>query len=50
MLAFSLLHLEQYEAAATAFHRSVKLGTDSDHQPLVEVLIEHPDLNFSLEE
>ena len=46
LLAFSLFHLKQYKAATPAFFKSVKLGNDSDWQPLIELCIDHPDIEF----
>ena len=47
LLAFSLFHLKQSQAAAPAFFKSVKLGNDTDWQPLVELCIDHPDIVFA---
>jgi hypothetical protein len=37
LLAFSLLHTKQNKLAAAAFFKSIKLGNETDWQPLVEV-------------
>jgi hypothetical protein len=47
LLAFSLLHTEQPEAAAAAFAASVKLANDTDWQMLVELCIEFPSLSLA---
>lgn len=46
LLAFSLLHTRQNKPAAAAFLKSIKLGNDTDWQPLVELCIEQPTLQF----
>lgn len=43
LLAFSLLALGQFDVAAAALHKSVRLGNGSDWQPLVELALDHPD-------
>lgn len=50
LLAFSLLKTGQYEAALAAFEQSVDLGNESDWQPLVELLVDHPALGGALAE
>ncbi|TPX41678.1 hypothetical protein SeMB42_g05469 [Synchytrium endobioticum] len=47
LLAFSLMHTSQTEAAAGAFFKSVSLGNDADWQPLVELFLEHPKLRLT---
>lgn len=37
LLAFALLHTKQNKLAAAAFFKSIKLGNETDWQPLVEV-------------
>lgn len=37
LLAFALLHTKQNKLAAAAFWKSIKLGNETDWQPLVEV-------------
>ena len=44
LLAFSLLHTQQTKAAAAAFYKSAKMGTDTDWQPLVEIYLASPHL------
>lgn len=44
LLGFSLMHTKQYEAAAAAFNKSVKMGNETDWQPLIELYLEHPNL------
>jgi hypothetical protein len=45
LLAFSLLHTEQREAAAHAFAKSIDLGNETDWQPLIELCVDFPDLD-----
>jgi len=47
LLAFSLLHTRQNKLAAAAFYKSIKLGNETDWQPLVELCIEQPKLKLS---
>jgi cytochrome c-type biogenesis protein CcmH/NrfG len=47
LLAFSLLHTRQNKLAAAAFCKSIRLGNDTDWQPLIELLIEQPKLKLS---
>jgi hypothetical protein len=47
LLAFSLLHTRQNKLAAAAFCKSIRLGNDTDWQPLVELLLEQPKLKLS---
>lgn len=47
LLAFSLLHTKQNKLAAAAFFKSIKLGNETDWQPLVELCIEQPKLKLS---
>ena len=47
LLAFSLMHTNQKEAAAGAFFKSVSLGNDTDWQALVELFLEHPKLRLT---
>jgi cytochrome c-type biogenesis protein CcmH/NrfG len=48
LLAFSLLHTKQNKLAAAAFFKSIKLGNETDWQPLVELCIEQPKLKLSV--
>lgn len=48
LLAFSLLHTKQNKAAAAAFFKSIKMGNETDWQPLVEVNIQSTQLPFAL--
>ena len=48
LLAFALLHTHQHVQAANAFFKSVKMGNDTDWQPLVELCIEQPNLPLHL--
>lgn len=43
LLAFSLLHLGQTRTAVAAFHKSVRIGNDTDWQPLVELCLDDPE-------
>ena len=47
LMAFSLMHTQQPELAATALMKSVQLGNDSDWQPLVEMCLENPKLSLT---
>lgn len=47
LLAFSLLHTEQHEAAAHAFAKSIELGNETDWQPLIELCIDNPGLEVA---
>ena len=47
LLAFSLLHTKQNKLAAAAFFKSIKLGNETDWQPMIELLIEQPKLKLS---
>jgi hypothetical protein len=44
LLAFSLLHTKQEHDAAVAFQKSIKLGNETDWQPLVELFLDNPDM------
>eukprot|EP00823_Brevimastigomonas_motovehiculus_P003085 TRINITY_DN1841_c0_g1_i2.p1 TRINITY_DN1841_c0_g1~~TRINITY_DN1841_c0_g1_i2.p1 ORF type:complete len:120 (+),score=10.32 TRINITY_DN1841_c0_g1_i2:107-466(+) len=44
LYAFALLHLKQIKEAAVQFRASVKLGNDTDWQPLVEILLDNKTL------
>jgi len=47
LLAFSFMHTGQHEAAIGAFFKSIGYGNESDWQPLVELLLDHPDLKLT---
>lgn len=47
LLAFSLLHSKENKQSALAFQESIKLGNDTDWQPLVELACEQPKLIFN---
>ena len=47
LLAFALLHTDQLSNAAAAFFQSINYGNDTDWQPLVELMIDNPDLKFT---
>ena len=46
LLAFALIQTLQYDAAATAFMKSILLGNDGDWQALCELLLEHPEIKL----
>eukprot|EP00735_Rhodelphis_limneticus_P007526 TRINITY_DN20089_c0_g1::TRINITY_DN20089_c0_g1_i1::g.15641::m.15641 TRINITY_DN20089_c0_g1::TRINITY_DN20089_c0_g1_i1::g.15641 ORF type:complete len:107 (+),score=0.09,TPR_16/PF13432.1/3.2e+02,TPR_16/PF13432.1/0.0056,Apc3/PF12895.2/0.0071,TPR_14/PF13428.1/4.9e+02,TPR_14/PF13428.1/20,TPR_14/PF13428.1/0.83,TPR_2/PF07719.12/2e+02,TPR_2/PF07719.12/1.8,Fis1_TPR_C/PF14853.1/0.19,TPR_4/PF07721.9/4.8e+02,TPR_4/PF07721.9/1.9 TRINITY_DN20089_c0_g1_i1:145-465(+) len=46
LLAFSLMHVGQLDAAAAAFYKSRTMGNQSDWQPLIELCIDNPNLIF----
>jgi hypothetical protein len=46
LLAFALLHTRQNRAAVNAFYKSIRLGNETDWQPLIELLIEKPKLQL----
>ncbi len=46
ILSYSYYHSGQSTLAARAFFKSVHLGNDSDWQSIVELAIDHPDLNL----
>jgi len=45
LMGFSLLKTGQDSAAASAFMKSVKMGNESDWQSLIELHVDHPELN-----
>lgn len=45
LLGFSLMQTGQTGAAAAAFTRSVKMGNETDWQPLVELHLDNPNLD-----
>jgi hypothetical protein len=47
LLAFSFMHTGQTEAAAGAFFKSIGFGNETDWQPLVEMLIDNPNLKLA---
>ena len=47
LLGFSLLHTGQTSASAAAFLKSVKMGNETDWQPLVELIADHPNLKLT---
>ena len=47
LLAFSFLHTGQVEAAASAFFKSIHAGNETDWQPLIELMLDHPTLRLT---
>ena len=47
LLGFSLMHTGQTSAAVAAFLKSVKLGNDTDWQPLIELCVDNPTLQVT---
>ena len=48
LLAFAFLHTGQQEESVGAFFKSIGSGNESDWQPLVELLIDNPDLKLTM--
>eukprot|EP00002_Diphylleia_rotans_P000543 TRINITY_DN10285_c0_g1_i1.p1 TRINITY_DN10285_c0_g1~~TRINITY_DN10285_c0_g1_i1.p1 ORF type:complete len:118 (-),score=22.47 TRINITY_DN10285_c0_g1_i1:151-504(-) len=46
LMAFCMLHVGQMESAAQGFLKSVEFGNETDWQPLVETLLDNPNIDL----